>query len=303
MPVWLTIALFIFHAIFVVGSCLFKLQTCWSRRFTTCSCKSAERHCSVGLHWGNVPFFRGTVPAKLKVLQFILHRSFQGLVFQLGHFTFYFEDEEICLCDPLGLSTSWAGETLCFLSGKKVLLTLSLFSLSFSPSLFHTLLLTAPLFQEKAAVAFTFFFGFLHFPFKPLVCWRDVFWRSKVVLTLLAEGKPGLSFPRHPLRQHCFLMAFLTILNHFLHTAKIKAFVLTAASSEIVFVPLFFSCRFAILYFINCPFWTLHCLHRACFIPPFLSLQYSLIMKQFDLFLVIWDAYYLFCALKNSKVS
>lgn len=137
MPVWLTIALFIFRAIFVVGSCLFKLQTCWSRKFTTCSCKSAERHCSFGLHWGNLPFFRGTVPGKLKVLQFILHRSFQGLVFQLGHFTFYFEDEEICLCDPFGLSTSWAGEKLCFLSGKKALLTLSLFSFLLPQSLSH----------------------------------------------------------------------------------------------------------------------------------------------------------------------
>lgn len=177
MPVWLTIVLLFFCAIFVGGSCLFKLQTCWSRKFTTCSCKSTERHCSSGLRWGHVPFFRGTIPGKLKVPQFISHGSFQGFVFQLGRFTFYFEDEEICLCDPLGLSASWAVKKLYFLSGKKVLLALSLSSLSFSPCLSHILHLTAPLFQDNAAVAFTFFFCFLHFPFKPLVCWTEVFWR------------------------------------------------------------------------------------------------------------------------------
>lgn len=188
------------------------------------------------------------------------------LLFQLGHFTFCFEDGEICLfhCDPLGLSASWAAKKPSFLSGKKSF-SFSLASLSFSPCLFHNLHFTAPLFQENAAVAFPFFFCFLPFPFEPLVCWK-IFWRSKVVLTLLPESKPGLSFSSCPLRQHCFLVAFLTILNHFLHTVKNNICVLTAASSDAIFLPLLFSRGSVILYFSNCPFWTLS-LSSYSFLP------------------------------------
>lgn len=147
------------------------------------------------------------------------------------------------------------------------------------------------------AAAFTLFFCFWHFPFELLVCWKEVFWRSKVALTLLPEGKLGLCFSSHPLRQRCFLTALLTILNLFLHTAKSNvcinsSFIRHQCSFSDV---LTWVCNTV---FNNCPFWTLSLSSRNFLISTFPFATVVLDHEAVD-FINSWDAYYLFCALKN----